>query len=110
MSSKDTINEGSDRANSDSDALSGLEREIDQISFGKAVIHERTSKRRLQMPKVQAYIDKFGHGPAVEAFKFLTSEEIEAEAAGAIKRGEPIVSWRDRHKIKTGTALDSWYG
>mgnify|MGYP001162827275 CR=1 FL=1 len=110
MSSKDTTNEGSDLAKSDSDALSGLEREIDQISSGKAVIHQRTLKRRPQMPQVQAYIDKFGHGPAVEAYKFLTSEEIEAEAAGAIERGEPIASWRDRHKIKTGTTLDGWYG
>ena len=110
MSSKNTTNEGSDRAKCDSDALSGLEREIDQIRSGEAVILQRTLKRRPQMPQVQAYIDKFGHGPAVEVYKFLTSEEIKAEAAGAIERGEPIVSWRDRRKIKTGTSLDGWYG
>ena len=40
----------------------------------------------------------------------FASSPIEAEAAGAIDRGEPIASWRDRHKIKTGTTLDGWYG
>ena len=109
MSSEDKTNEGSDWAKSESDVLPGLERQIDQISSGEAITHKRVFKRQLQMPEVRAYIDKFGHGPAVEAYKFLTIEEIEAEAAGAIERGEPIVSWRDRHKIKTGSTLDGWY-
>ena len=90
--------------------LTGLEREKAQMISGIHLSHKRTLKAVADSPKVEEYIARFGHRPAIEAYKFLSEEEREKEAADALERGEPIVSWRDRHKVKTGTLLDGFYG
>ena len=89
--------------------LTGLEREKAQMISGIHLSHKRTLKAVADSPKVEEYIARFGHRPAIEAYKFLSEEEREKEAADALERGEPIVSWRDRHKVKTGTLLDGFY-
>ena len=71
--------------------------------------HRRTLKAVADSPKVEEYIARFGHRPAIEAYKFLSEEEREKKAADALELGEAIVSWRDRHKVKTGTLLDDLY-
>lgn len=90
--------------------LTGLEREKAQMISGIHLSHKVTVKAVADSPKVEEYIARFGHRPAIEAYKFLSEEEREKEAADALERGEPIVSWRDRHKVKTGTLLDGFYG
>jgi len=90
--------------------LTGLEREKAQMISGIHLSHKITLKAVADSPKVEEYIARFGHRPAIEAYKFLSEEEREKEAADALERGEPIVSWRDRHKVKTGTLLDGFYG
>ena len=90
--------------------LTGLEREKAQMISGIHLSHKVTLKPVADSPKVEEYIARFGHRPAIEAYKFLSEEEREKEAADALERGEPIVSWRDRHKVKTGTLLDGFYG
>ena len=90
--------------------LTGLEREKAQMISGIHLSHKRTLKAVADSPKVEEYIARFGHRPAIEAYKFLSEEEREKEASDALERGEPIVSWRDRHKVKTGTLLDGFYG
>jgi hypothetical protein len=90
--------------------LVGLEREKAQMISGIHLSHKRALKAVSESPKVQEYVELFGHRPSVEAYKFLTQKEREKKAADAIEQGNPIVSWRDRHKIKTGTLLDDWYG
>ena len=89
--------------------LTGLEREKAQMISGIHLSHKITLKAVADSPKVEEYIARFGHRPAIEAYKFLSEEEREKEAADALERGEPIVSWRDRHKVKTGTLLDGFY-
>ena len=59
---------------------------------------------------VQRYREKFGHGPAIEAYKFLSAEEIDRIANEALQAGEPYQQWRDRPKTKTGTHLDGLHG
>ena len=44
----------------------------------------------------------------MEAYKFLSRDELVAKAAEAIDLGSQSF-WRDRHKIKTGTLLDDLY-
>jgi hypothetical protein len=90
--------------------LSGLEQEKAQMISGIHLSHKRTLKTVAESPKVTEYIALFGHRPAVEAYKFLTPEALEKKAKDALEKGEPIVSWRDRHKVKTGTLLDDLYG
>ena len=90
--------------------LTGLEREKAQMISGIYLSHKKTLRAVADSPKVEEYIARFGHRPAIEAYKFLSEEEREKEAADALERGEPIVSWRDRHKVKTGTLLDGFYG
>ena len=89
--------------------LTGLEREKAQMISGIHLSHKRTLKAVADSPKVEEYIAFFGHRPAIEAYKFLSEEEREKKAADALELGEPIVSWRDRHKVKTGTLLDDLY-
>ena len=90
--------------------LTGLEREKAQMISGIHLSHKITLKAVADSPKVEEYIARFGHRPAIEAYKFLSEEEREKEAADALERGEPIISWRVRHKVKTGTLLDGFYG
>ena len=89
--------------------LTGLEREKAQMISGIHLSHKRTLKAVADSPKVDEYIALFGHRPAIEAYKFLSEEEREKKAADALERGEPVISWRDRHKVKTGTLLDDLY-
>ena len=89
--------------------LTGLEREKAQMISGIHLSHKRTLKAVADSPKVEEYIALFGHRPAIEAYKFLSEEEREKKAADALERGEPVISWRDRHKVKTGTLLDDLY-
>ena len=89
--------------------LSGIEQEKAQMVSGIHLTHKRTLKTVAESPKVEEYIAFFGHRPAIEAYKFLSEEEREEKAADALERGEPIVSWRDRHKVKAGTLLDDLY-
>ena len=65
---------------------------------------------RNESPAVQRYRGKFGHGPAIEAYKFLSAEEIDRIANEALEAGKPYQHWRDRPKTKTGTHLDGPYG
>jgi len=89
--------------------LTGLEREKAQMISGIHLSHKRTLKAVADSPKVEEYIAFFGHRPAIEAYKFLSEVEREKKAADALERGEPVISWRDRHKVKTGTLLDDLY-
>ena len=89
--------------------LTGLEREKAQMISGIHLSHRRTLKAVANSPKVEEYTARFGHRPAIEAYKFLSEEEREKKAADALERGEPVISWRDRHKVKTGTLLDGFY-
>ena len=65
---------------------------------------------RNESPAVQRYREKFGHGPAIEAYKFLSAEEVDRIANEALEAGKPNQQWRDRPKTKTGTHLDGLYG
>ena len=65
---------------------------------------------RNESPAVQRYREKFGHGPAIEAYKFLSAEEVDKIAVDAVQAGKPYQQWKDRPKTKTGTHLDGLYG
>ena len=65
---------------------------------------------RNESPAVQRYREKFGHGPPIEAYKFLSAEEVDRIANEALEAGKPNQQWRDRPKTKTGTHLDGLYG
>ncbi len=66
--------------------------------------------KRNESPAVEEYRQKFGHGPAIEAYKFLTQDEIEQIVQQALHAGKPHQPWRDRRKTRTGTHLDGVYG
>ena len=66
--------------------------------------------KRNESPAVEEYRQKFGHGPAIEAYKFLSAQEIDRIADDADQAGKPYQPWRDRRKTKTGTHLDGAYG
>ena len=65
---------------------------------------------RNESPAVQRYREKFGHGPAIEAYKFLSAKEIDRIASEALQADKAYEQWRDRPKTKTGTQLDGLYG
>jgi hypothetical protein len=88
----------------------GLEADLAQIETEASVTQTRKFSPSMQRTAVQAYAEKYGHLPAVEAYKFLSAEEIEEQAARAIQKGEPIADWRDRSRFRTGSSLDGWYG
>ncbi|NCF32528.1 MAG: hypothetical protein GWP50_03035 [Proteobacteria bacterium] len=73
-------------------------------------MQKRTFSPSTQMPAVQAYAEKYGHLPSVEAFKFLSTDELEEQTARAIAEREPIADWRYRSRLRTGSSLDGWYG
>ena len=66
--------------------------------------------KRNESPAVEKYRQIFGHGPAIEAYKFLTQVEIDQIAQQALHAGKPHQLWRDRRKTRTGTHLDGLYG
>ena len=88
----------------------GLEADLKQIETEVRVTQKRTFSPSTQKTAVQAYAEKFGHLPAIEAYKFLSMEELEDQAARAIEKGEPIADWRDRSRSRTGSSLDGFYG
>jgi len=65
---------------------------------------------RNESPAVEKYRQTFGHGPAIEAYKFLSQAEVDKIAADAVSGGKAYPQWRDRRKTKTGTNLDGVYG
>ena len=66
--------------------------------------------KRNESPAVEKYRQTFGHGPAIEAYKFLTQDEVDQIAVDAVQAGKPYQQWKDRPKTKTGTHLDGLYG
>ena len=68
------------------------------------------SLERNESPAVEKYRQTFGHGPAIEAYKFLSAQEINLIANEAVHAGKPYQPWRDRRKTRTGTHLDGFYG
>ena len=68
------------------------------------------SLERNESPAVETYRQTFGHGPAIEASKFLSAQEIDRIANDAVQAGKPYQQWRDRRKTRTGTHLDGAYG
>lgn len=88
----------------------GLEADLKQIESGVRVTQKRTFSPSSHNTAVKAYAEKFGHFPAVEAYKFLSMEELEDQAERAIEKGEPIAYWRDRSQSRTGSSLDGFYG
>ena len=65
--------------------------------------------KRNESPAVARYRQTFGHGPAIEAYKFLTQDEVDQIAVDAVQAGKPYQQWKDRPKTKTGTHLDGLY-
>ena len=59
---------------------------------------------------VAKYKDVFDHGPSLEAYKFMSQEDLDQTALAAVKAGLPVEDWKNRHKIPTGTLLDKAYG
>lgn len=68
------------------------------------------SLQRNESPAVMQYRETFGHGPAIEAYKFLSQEEVDKIAEEAVSEGKPYAQWRDRRETETGTHLDGVYG
>ena len=66
--------------------------------------------KRNESPAVEKYRQTFGHGPAIEAYKFLTQDEVDQIAVDAVQACKPYQQWKDRPKTKTGTHLDGAYG
>jgi len=60
-------------------------------------------------PKVQEYLETFGHLPSQEAFKFKTKEELEELADLALSRNKPVKAWAERPNLKLGTVQDKYY-
>ena len=69
---------------------------------------KRTLTDRKYPPNLEEYVQRFGHRPSPEAFKFKTMGEIEEMAELALKRNQPIQQWQDRGEVKTGTILDNY--
>ncbi len=69
----------------------------------------RVFKKPAKLVSVKAYQAKFGHLPAPEAYKFLSTEELERQAAEAISRGEPMKEWAARSQNRFGTPLDGFF-
>jgi len=71
-------------------------------------VETRVFKKPTKLVNVQAYQAKFGHLPAPEAYKFLTMDELEAQAAQAIKDNKPVKDWETRSQSLQGTSLDGF--
>ena len=59
--------------------------------------------------KVAQYLDRFGHLPSVEAFKFLSNEKLNALTEEALESGEPVEEWKNRKNVRYGTSEDDFY-
>ena len=58
-------------------------------------------------PNVRAYKKNFGHMQSAEDMKWRNELELEAMAAEALERGEPIDRWKNRSKKRA--VIDGWY-
>ena len=74
------------------------------------MVKVRLSLERNESPAVAQYRQTFGHGPAIEAYKFLSQAEVDKIAADAVSEGKAYPQWRDRRETVTGTHLDGAYG
>ena len=46
----------------------------------------------------------------MEAYKFMSAEDLDKKALNAVSTGKPVEDWKNRHKTPTGTILDQAYG
>ena len=46
----------------------------------------------------------------MEAYKFMSAEDLDKKALNAVAIGKPVEDWKNRHKTPTGTILDQAYG
>ena len=71
------------------------------------------AKVRIQAPKMSPrlaeYVEKFGHKPSFEAYKYKTEAEIEEMADVALLRNKPVKGWINRPSELMGTLLDDLY-
>ena len=68
-----------------------------------------TIKPSTDTPNVDAYEKRFGHSPAIEAMKWMKTEELERVAGEALKADKPIKAWEERPYIKLDSVLDDYY-
>ena len=59
---------------------------------------------------ITKYRQTFDHGPSMEAYKFMSAEDLDKKALNAVSIGKPVEDWKNRHKTTTGTILDQAYG
>ena len=59
---------------------------------------------------IEKYRQTFDHGPSLEAYKFMSTEDLDKKALDAVSMGKPVEDWKNRHKTPTGTILDQAYG
>ena len=59
---------------------------------------------------ITKYRQAFDHGPSMEAYKFMSAEDLDKKALNAVSLGKPVEGWKNRHKTPTGTILDQAYG
>ena len=59
---------------------------------------------------IKKYRQTFDHGPSMEAYKFMSAEDLDKKALNAVAIGKPVEDWKNRHKTATGTILDVAYG
>ena len=63
-----------------------------------------------QSAAIEKYRQTFDHGPSMEAYKFMSAEDLDKKALDAVSIGKPVEDWKNRHKTPTGTILDQAYG
>ncbi|MDA8868525.1 hypothetical protein N9H91_01775 [Pseudomonadales bacterium] len=59
---------------------------------------------------IKKYRQTFDHGPSIEAYKFMSAEDLDKKALNAVVIGKPVEDWKNRHRTPTGTILDQAYG
>ena len=59
---------------------------------------------------IKKYRQTFDHGPSMEAYKFMSAEDLDKKALNAVSIGKAVEDWKNRHKTPTGTILDQAYG
>jgi len=59
---------------------------------------------------ITKYRQAFDHGPSMEAYKFMSAEDLDKKALNTVAIGTPVEDRKIRHKIPTGTILDQAYG
>ena len=59
---------------------------------------------------IEKYRQTFDHGPSMEAYKFMSAEDLDKKALNTVAIGTPVEDRKIRHKTPTGTILDQAYG